>query len=132
MTIYYSDRNPGLHLVKLNGPLLRSRVDEVEAAFETLFRQGARQVVVDLAGVPLIDSAGLSTLVNGYRRFGSQPQNFRLAALQDQPRLVFDLTGFDNIFLLYDTGLEAVAGEPVALEPAFISRPPARRVMPVL
>lgn len=131
MTNYYSDRNTGLHLVKLNGPLLRSRADEVTAAFEALFGQGARQVVVDLAGVPLIDSAGLATLINGYRRFGSQPQNFRLAGLQDQPRLVFDLTGFDNIFLLYDTALEAVAGEPAALEPVFISRPQGR-VIPVL
>ena len=132
MTIYYSDSNTGLHLVKLNGPLLRSRAEEVAAAFEALFGQGARQVVVDLASVPMIDSAGLSALVDGYRRFGSQPQNFRLAALQDQPRLVFDLTGFDNIFLLYDTALEAVAGGQAALEPAFITRPPARRVMPVL
>lgn len=132
MTLYYSDRNTRPLLVELNGPLLRSQVGEVAASFETLFRQGARQLVVDLAGVPLIDSTGLSTLVNGYRRFGSQPQNFRLAGLQEQPRLVFDLTGFDHIFWLYDTVLEAVAGQPLPPAPVFITRPSIRKGIPVL
>jgi anti-anti-sigma regulatory factor len=74
------------------------------------------RVVVDLADVPFIDSPGLALLVAGYHLFGSRPQNFRLAALQKQPQLLLELTGFDHIFQCFATASEALAAEP-ALPP---------------
>lgn len=92
----------GLHLVRLSGPLNGHRAEQIRQQFSRLAGQGIKQVIVDLAEVPLMDGRGLSALVAGYRSFGSQAQNFRLAALQDQPRLLFALTGFDRIFQLFE------------------------------
>lgn len=109
MTYFYRDHET--KLVKVNGPLLGRQADEVATLFRTLFEAGGRRLVVDLADVPFIDSRGLATLVDGYRLFGSQPHHFRLAALQSQPQLVLNLTGFDHIFQHFETVTEAVANE---------------------
>ncbi len=116
---FYREENAAPRLVELAGPLLSSRVDEVTEMFRDLFRQGITRVVVDLSQVPLLDSMGLIVLVAGYRLFGSQPRNFRLAALQDQPRLVLDLTGFDHIIEVFETVAEAFEAEPVRNRPVY-------------
>src|SRR5262245_44002797 len=115
MTLLYHHNEIGLGLVKLNGPLLRHQADEVTNTFRTLFRQGPQRVVVDLADVPFLDSLGLGALVAGYRLFGSEPQNFRVVGLQDQPQLVLELTGFDHVLQNFETVVEAMTEKPVAL-----------------
>jgi anti-anti-sigma factor len=63
-----------------------------------LSEQGVKRVLVNLEDVPFIDSRGLAALIAGYKMFGSDARNFRLVGIQDQPRLVFELTGFDHVF----------------------------------
>jgi anti-anti-sigma factor len=87
-----------MYRVKLSGALNRSRAQEVTQAFRELAGQGVRRVTVDLEQVPLIDSRGLAALIAGFKLFGADPHNFSLVGLQDQPRLVLELTGFDRIF----------------------------------
>ena len=77
------------------------------AVFRELVEQGVERVVVNLKDVPLIDSRGLAALIAGYKLFGGQPDNFRLVELQIQPKLVFELTGFDYIFQIFDSVAEA-------------------------
>jgi len=92
-----------VHLVKITGPLNQSQAVEVRQCFDRLVAQHVPRLIVDLEDVPFIDSHGLSALVSGYKSFGSQPENFVLAGLQDQPKLLFELTMFDHIFQLHDT-----------------------------
>jgi anti-anti-sigma factor len=100
-----------IHLIKLSGPLNEGQYEKITRMFRDVSAQGVERVVVDLDDVPLIDSRGLAALVAGYKLFGRDPKNFRLVALQDQPRLVFELTGFDNIFEIFDNLAEATALE---------------------
>jgi anti-anti-sigma factor len=88
-----------VHVVELSGPLNLRRALEVSRLFRRLAVRGAERVVVDLDDVPFIDGWGLAALIAGYELFGSQAGNFRLAGLQDQPRLVLELTGYDGILL---------------------------------
>jgi len=101
------------HIVKLRGALNIVQAGEVIRLFRDLYATGIRRVVVDLAEVPFIDSPGLSALIAGYKLFGADACNFRLSGVQDQPRLVFELTGFDHVF-----GLASHAGGPVSELPA--------------
>jgi anti-anti-sigma factor len=96
-------------LVNLAGPLNESQYQALTGTFEALKGRGAQGVVVSLKHVPFIDSRGVAALVAGYKLFGRRSQNFRLAHLPDQPRLVFELTGFDRIFEIYDTVAQAAA-----------------------
>ena len=105
---FQSDTN--IHLVKLSGVLNANQEQQVVELFRSLAEQDVEQIVVDLQDVPLIDSRGLVSLITGYKIFGSQPKNFRLVGLSNQPKLVFDLTGFDRIFDICDN-LAAAVGE---------------------
>jgi anti-anti-sigma factor len=84
--------------VNLSGPLNIGRSENVVQLFLELSEGGAERVVVNLEDVPFIDGQGLAALVAGYRIFGGDPESFRLIGMQDQPRLVFELTGFDHVF----------------------------------
>jgi anti-anti-sigma factor len=106
-----------IYLINLSGPLTERQYEPITQMFRDILAQGISQVVINLVDVPLIDSRGLAALVAGYKLFGRDPKNFRLVALQDQPKLVFELTGFDNIFEIFDNLGEATEVEPaVCLE----------------
>ena len=108
------------YLINLSGPLNIGRSRDVVQMFRDLSEQGIKRVVVNLEGVPFIDSHGLAALLAGYNMFGSDPRNFRLTGIQDQPRLVLELTGFDRVFR---TDVYLTSGRPdvVALSvPAYV------------
>lgn len=86
------------YLVNLSGPLNIGRAQDTVQLFRQLSNDGIQRVVVNLEDVPFIDSQGLQALIAGYKIFGSDTRNFRLFGIQDQPRLVFELTGFGYIF----------------------------------
>ncbi len=98
MSVGHRESTLDVHLVQLSGPLNVRRAADVIQLFRDLCNQGIERVLVNLAHVPFIDSRGLAALIAGYRLFGSDSQNFRLTGIQDQPRLVFELTGFDQVF----------------------------------
>jgi len=104
-------------LVTLTGPLNALRAERVIQLFRDISGHGIERVVVNLEDVPFVDSPGLTALIAGYKIFGSDADNFRLIGVQDQPRLVFELTGFDHIFQTDDhlgnNGTEVIALKPL-------------------
>ena len=112
MSILHRILETDVHLLKLNRPLSGRWANELEQKFKDALDRGARQVVVDLEDVPLVDSRGLAALVKGYKTFGSNGQTFQLAALQEQPRLLLELTMFDRIFQVFDSVAEAIESIP--------------------
>jgi anti-anti-sigma factor len=107
--ILHSVLSADVHLLKINGPLNGSLAEAVKEHFNEVFNDGAKQLIVNLKDVSLIDSRGLASLVAGLKMFRSDNRGFYLAALQAQPRLVFELTGFDRVFQVLDNVAEAEA-----------------------
>jgi anti-sigma B factor antagonist len=112
MSILHRTLDTDVHLLKLSRPLSGRWANELEQKFNDALSRGAKRVIVDLEDVPLVDSRGLAALVKGYKTFGSNGQNFQLAALQEQPRLLLELTMFDRIFQVFDTVAEAIESIP--------------------
>jgi anti-anti-sigma factor len=100
---------PGIYLVNISGPLNGSQAEQLSRCFQDLYVRDIERVIVNLAEVPFLDGPGLSALVSGYKLFGRN-HSFQLVGLQDQPRLVLELTGFQYIFQVLDQ--PANAGEP--------------------
>ncbi len=109
MRILHNMLETGVHLVKLNGPLNGNLAEEAKQTFVNMYNKGARRVIINLEDVPFIDSRGLAVLVAGLKIFNKDAQSFRLAAPQTQPGLVFELTGFDKVFQIFDSVTEAVS-----------------------
>lgn len=67
-----------------------------------------RDLVVNLAGVNFIDSAGTGVLVGVWHRVQATDGTLALAAPARQVRGILDLTGLATVLPVYDTEAEAV------------------------
>ena len=93
-----------------DGVILRP-LGEIDLSCAATLRQQLGQVqagrparlVVDLSGVPYMDSSGVATLVEAMqiaRRTGSK---LVLAALQDKVRSIFEIARLDMVFSIVNT-----------------------------
>jgi anti-anti-sigma factor len=66
-------------------------------------------VVVDCAAMVYISSAGLRSLLVAAKQARASNGQLALAALRDNPREVFDISGFSTIFSIHPTVAAAIA-----------------------
>ena len=64
---------------------------------------GARQVVLDMAQVPFVDSSGLGVLVESLKLLRDRGGRLSLAAVQPPVRNVLALSAVDQVLDLYDS-----------------------------
>ncbi|MFJ7147204.1 STAS domain-containing protein [Streptomyces sp. NPDC100445] len=86
----------------LTGPMFRTE-------FLDLLASGDTFVVLDVAGVPFCDSAGLNALLAAHRRAREIGTRLVLAAVPDQLRQLLRITGVDEIIDIFDTAQDAAA-----------------------
>jgi anti-anti-sigma factor len=86
-------------------PAVQSRLAELCAA--------GRDVLLDLAGLTYLSSAGLRTLLLAHRWAQAAGRRLALAAVPDRPADVMAATGFLGFFELFDdtdAGIKALNG----------------------
>lgn len=66
------------------------------------------QLVIDLAEVDLIDTAGIATLVQALKRYRQKGGNLHLCNLQPAVWEIFELTHLDRAFDIFPSQEEAV------------------------
>jgi anti-sigma B factor antagonist len=81
--------------------LLRTKINEV-------LSQGKTRLVLDLAEVGYIDSAGLGTLVAGFTSAQNQGANLKLANLTKRFDEQLHITKLVTVFDVYDTVEDAI------------------------
>ncbi|GGP84353.1 STAS domain-containing protein [Saccharothrix coeruleofusca] len=67
------------------------------------------QVVVDLSGVPFMDTTGLSLMLDWHRRLDAAGGQFRMACLQPSVHKLFRLTELTEVMRIHDTIASATA-----------------------
>lgn len=92
----------------LNGRLDAYTAPDLRRQLFTAIEQGHYRLVVDLSNVPLIDSAGLATLVAGMKRAREKQGDLRLAAPQPGVRMILEMTHLDHAFEIFDNAEFAV------------------------
>ena len=89
--------------MKLTGPLtLRTLFDFQEAARH----EASRAIIIDLAGVPYMDSAGLGSMISVYAACQRTKRGFAIINLPDRIRTLFEMTRVDGLLPCFAT-LEA-------------------------
>jgi anti-sigma B factor antagonist len=98
-------------VVKLSGRMtLGTRLREVEAQIDALAREGVRKLILDLAKVDYLDSAGLGVLMILFGRMKAVNGQLRLVAPNARLADLFRLTCTDAIFTVdADTATALVA-----------------------
>jgi anti-anti-sigma factor len=85
-------------------PLIAGGAAEAfERHLQQLFRGGYRNLVVDLSGVPTIDSAGIRALVRGHTTGQRVGGTLRLAAASPAVSRVLELAHLTGVFEMYDS-----------------------------
>lgn len=91
---------------------------EVRQMLEEATQTHPAYIVVNLQDVGFVDSTGLAILVQGMKRSRQNDGDLLLCGLQQQVRMVFELTRLDRAFGIYPTERDAVAAFQERYEPA--------------
>ena len=94
--------------------LTENRVDgadtrEFQDALEAVIDDGDRAVVLDMARLTCISSAGLRVILLIAQALQRRSANFALCSLSGTVREVFEISGFDRIIRVHDTQADAIA-----------------------
>ena len=79
-------------------------------AIGTIVRGGEGRVVIDMEGVSYVDSTGLGSVIAALKQIREREGQLRLAAPNQQVRVVLELTTLDRVFPYYATVEDALAG----------------------
>lgn len=96
------NRHGAVDVVSVDQPLTGDEAQNVSARIERCLGAGQPQVVLDLSGVPLIDSQGLEYLLELHEQFQLRGGLLKLAGANELCRDVLRITGVGERFELHD------------------------------
>jgi anti-sigma B factor antagonist len=93
-------------LLRLSGPILISNLFQ----FQALVRANTAPILIlDLSGVPYIDSAGIGALVGAYVNHQKDSREMALVGVTQRVRDAMQVTRVEQFFRFYDTEQAAQA-----------------------
>ena len=105
------ERNVGdVKVLDLKGKITLGEGDELlKDKINSLIQQSRRQLLLNLEGVPYIDSAGLGEIVRTYTTVSRQGGQLKLLNLTKRIQDLLAITKLLTVFETYDTEKEAIA-----------------------
>lgn len=94
-------------LVGVRGRLDQSLIPQLDDMLTSLINNGRFQLMIDFSNVSYINSGGLRCLVSAWRKARAEKGDVVLFGLNNRLLEVFTMVGFDNVFPIYSTRLEA-------------------------
>lgn len=100
----------GVTVLDLSGRIsLGEGAEQVHDAICDLVGKGEKNILLNMAGVSYIDSAGLGELVRAYTTARSQRASVKLLNPSDRVKYVLQLTKLHKFFEIYDDEASALA-----------------------
>lgn len=103
------DHEDATVVVTPNGEVDAGTAPQLRAVLDDLLVQGFHNFVIDLSEVDFIDSSGIATLVQLFKRVRIGEGDVRVCGLQAKVQRVFALIRLDRVFDTFDRRAEAVA-----------------------
>jgi anti-anti-sigma factor len=102
---------PDIVVLEVTGRIVLGRsCQELEWKAEGLARDGHKKVILDLTGVPHIDSAGIGIIVMSAGRLKQSGGELRLAGSNQHVEQLLRMTNIDKLVSVYPTTSAAGAG----------------------
>ena len=108
MTFTVSSAPNGVTIVSVDGQLIVANRNELKDKVLKALEAGELKVVLDFSSTEYIDSSGLGVLVSVSKKIREAGGELRLAGLNEDLRMLFELTKLDTLFKICDTADEAV------------------------
>jgi len=101
----------GASVVTLDGRIvLGEESNSLREKMKSLVAEGKKKIVLNMASIKYIDSAGLGTLVASHLSAKTQGVSLRICHLGEKFHEVLQLTRLLTVFEVYDTEAAAVSG----------------------
>jgi anti-sigma B factor antagonist len=107
----------GAHVVTVAGELDVATVPGLRDELGRIVGEGGREVVVDLVGVPFLDSGALALLVETSKRVDALGGVFAIVCDDRRIIRIIEITGLDRVLRCHPTlrdALESIARYPVS------------------
>lgn len=92
-------------VLSLRGPLT---IENVSPFMNAVRREDAPTVILDLAGVPYLDSSGLGSLVSACTSCIKSGRRIALTGVNPRVRRVFEITKVEQVLLMFPTLADAL------------------------
>jgi anti-sigma B factor antagonist len=101
----------GVRVLRLNGPVLLTNFFEFQAKVRA---SNSPTLILDLTGVPYMDSAGIGALVGAYVTHQKDGRHLALVGVTDRVRSAMQITRVEQFFHLYESvgAAEAATAKP--------------------
>ena len=99
----------GVTILELQGKMLIGEGDELlREKINNLVENGTQKIVLNLADVPYVDSAGLGEIVRCYTTVSRKSGKLKLLNLTKRIQDLLSITKLLTVFDIYETEAEAV------------------------
>jgi len=95
-------------IVEVHGDIDLHRSVDFQQALLSVMDQKPARILIDLSGVPYMDSSGIASLVKILSRARRGKTALRLFGLSVRVRSLFEITRLDNVFEICATEAEAL------------------------
>ena len=96
----------GVSILTLNGPFILGNMFEVQQVIRTL---APERLIIDLSGVPYMDSAGLGVLMNAFVSAQTHGRRLILTGVSQRIRALLEMTKVDTLLKICDSIEQAEA-----------------------
>jgi anti-sigma B factor antagonist len=92
-------------VLSFHGPLT---MENVSTFMNAVRREDAPTMILDLSGVPYVDSSGLGSLVSACTTCVKASRRFALTGVNQRVQKVFEITKVENVLLVFPTLADAL------------------------
>jgi anti-anti-sigma factor len=103
-----ADSTPPVAVLTLKGTIETTNASGLEETLARIMDERCYRIVVDLAGVTYISSAGWGIFISEIKRIRRNGGDIKLAAMSPEVREVFDLLEFGNILKPFERTADAL------------------------
>lgn len=100
----------GVPVIKLEGRVDSEGIEPLRQALLGAVSAGKHKLILDMAGLTYINSAGLRILAEVVTENRENGGDVRLVGLTPKVHRVFEIIGFTRFFTVYNSVLEAMDG----------------------
>lgn len=90
-------------VLKIDGRIDTSNFSVFEEQINQLFNKGIKKFILDCSGLKYISSSGLRVFLVAQKKTISLQGNLYLCNMQPAIKEIFVISGFSNIFRIFDT-----------------------------
>ncbi len=92
----------GVHVIEPSGILDGTQVATFRQQVDVALEKAAKVLLIDLKDITFVDSSGLGVLVACLKNARSVGCQMYICSINDQIRMLFELTSMDRVFEIFD------------------------------